>query len=88
MAIVNQYPSFKGDEYPPEAYRKGDYSLNHYDRNSHGDKICLARDLHRWALRYSAQQSVHLTAFGVGMLVRLGSLLVRFGFYLCKIGGR
>ena len=88
MTIINQYPAFKDGEYPSEAYRQGDYVLNHYDRNSHGDKIILARDLHRWAIKYSAQQSVHLTAFGVGMLARLGSMLVRLGFALCKIGGR
>jgi len=88
MTTINQYPAFKNGEYPSEAYRQGDYALNHYDRNSHGDKIILARDLHRWALKYSAQQSVHLTAFGVGMLARLGSLFVRLGFALCKFGGK
>ena len=88
MQIINQYPAFKDNEYPSEVYRYGDYVLNHYDRNNHGDKIILARDLHRWALKYSAKQSVHMTAFGIGVLARFGSTLVRVGFFLCKIGGR
>jgi len=44
------------EDYPKEAYREGDYILNHYDRNSHADKIILARNLHRWAIKYSAQR--------------------------------
>ena len=50
------------EDYPKEAYREGDYILNHYDRNSHADKIILARNLHRWAIKYSAQQNMHWTA--------------------------
>jgi hypothetical protein len=36
-----------------EAYRKGDYILNHYCRNSYKDKLCLSRSLHRWAIEYA-----------------------------------
>jgi hypothetical protein len=36
-----------------EAYRKGDYILNHYCRNSHKDKLCLSRSLHKWAIEYA-----------------------------------
>ena len=34
----------------------------------------------------AAQQSVQLTAFGVGMRASLGKLLVRLGCWLAKVG--
>jgi len=27
--------------------------LNHYCRNSHKDKLCLSRSLHKWAIEYA-----------------------------------
>ena len=36
---------------------------------------------------YALQQSVHPTAFGVGMLRRFGRLLVEIGRSLSRIGG-
>ena len=37
--------------------------------------------------RIAAEQSVQLTASGVGMLARFGKFLVRLGWWLAKIGG-
>jgi hypothetical protein len=42
-----------GDIKYKEAYRKGNYILNHYSRSSYADKLCLSRSLHTWALKYA-----------------------------------
>jgi len=76
------------EDYPKEAYREGDYILNHYDRNSHADKIILARNLHRWAIKYSAQQSVHLTALRRAFLGGLLVAWISVFSILAIIGGR
>lgn len=50
---MNAHPDDKRKIIPSDPYRKGDYILNHYDRNSHKDKVVLARHLHEWALEYA-----------------------------------
>jgi hypothetical protein len=76
------------EDYPKEAYCEGDYILNHYDRNSHADKIILARNLHRWAIKYSAQQGLHLTAFRRGVAVALVVSMVVQILFVLLFGGR
>lgn len=44
--MVSPHPSPSRD-----AVQYADYILNHYSRNSHADKLCLARDLERHGWR-------------------------------------
>ena len=74
-------------DYSTEAYQEGDYILNHYDRNSHSDKIILSRNLCRWAVKYTAQQGVQLTALRRGLAVSFLFNLVLLAVVAFTIGG-
>lgn len=75
------------EDYSKEFYQEGDYILNHYDRNSHADKIVLSRNLQRFVNKHNAQHSVQLTALRIWLALSFFINLVLLAVVAFTIGG-